>query len=75
VLRLWPAWRSLEPGAVPLWVGNVGRQERRELVGMLAYPVTTDGFDAGAEALVRDLGWPTVRRPDPARALRLVQAP
>lgn len=75
VLRLWPAWRSLEPGAVPLWIGNVGRQERRELVGMLAYPVTADGFDRGVEVFVTDLGWPTVRRPDPARALRLVRAP
>jgi hypothetical protein len=42
---------------------------------MLAYPVTTDAFDAGAEVLVNDLGWPTVRRPDPERALRLVRAP
>ena len=75
VLRLWPAWRSLDPGAVPLWIGNVGSQERRELVGMLAYPVTTDGFDMGLEALATDLGWTTVRAPDPARTLRLVLAP
>jgi undecaprenyl-diphosphatase len=75
VLRLWPAWRSLEPGAVPLWIGNVGRQERRELVGMLAYPVTTDAFDAGVEVFMSDLGWPGVQRPDTARALRLVRAP
>jgi undecaprenyl-diphosphatase len=75
VLRLWPAWRSLDPGAVPLWIGNVGRQERRELVGMLAYPVTTDGFGPGLEVFVNDLGWPQVRTPDPARTLRLVRAP
>jgi hypothetical protein len=75
VLRLWPAWRSLDPGAVPLWIGNVGRQERRELVGMLAYPVTTDGFGPGLEVLVNDLGWPQVRAPDPARTLLLVRSP
>ena len=75
VLRLWPAWRSLDPGAVPLWIGNVGRQERRELVGMLAYPVTTDGFGPGLEVLVNDLGWPKVRAPDPARTLLLVRSP
>jgi undecaprenyl-diphosphatase len=75
VLRLWPAWRSLDPGAVPLWLGNVGRQERRELVGMLAYPVTTDGFRPGLDALARDLGWPQMRAPDPAQVLLLVRAP
>jgi membrane protein DedA with SNARE-associated domain/membrane-associated phospholipid phosphatase len=75
VLRLWPAWRSLDPGAVPLWIGNVGRQERRELVGMLAYPVTTDGFGPGLEVLVNDLGGPQVRAPDPARTLLLVRSP
>lgn len=73
VLRLWPAWRSLDPGAVPLWIGNVGRQERRELVGMLAYPVTTDGFAEGLQLLTADLGWSGVRAPDPARTLILVR--
>ena len=75
VLRLWPAWRSLNPGAVPLWIGNVGRQERRELVGMLAYPVTTNGFAQGLELLAGDLDWSQVRAPDPARTLLLVRSP
>ena len=75
VLRLWPAWRSLDPGAVPLWIGNVGRQERRELVGMLAYPVTTDGFAQGLQLLTGDLGWSQVRAPDPARTLLIVRSP
>jgi hypothetical protein len=75
VLRLWPAWRSLDPGAVPLWIGNVGRQERRELVGMLAYPVTTNGFAQGLELLAGDLDWSQVRAPDPARTLLLVRSP
>ena len=75
VLRLWPAWRSLEPGAVPLWIGNVGRQERRELTGTLAYPVTTDGFRQGLGALAGDLDWPQVRAPDSARTLLLIRSP
>ena len=75
VLRLWPVWRSLEPGAVPLWIGNVGRQEKRELMGMVAYPVTTDGFGPALEQLHGDLGWARVRAPDPARPLLLIQAP
>jgi len=75
VLRLWPAWRSLEPGAVPLWIGNVGRQEKRELMGMVAYPVTTDGFGPALEQLRQDVGWARVRAPDPARPLLLIQAP
>jgi undecaprenyl-diphosphatase len=75
VLRLWPAWRSLEPGAVPLWIGNVSRQEKRELMGMVAYPVTTDGFGLALGQLSRDLGWARVRTPDPARPLLLIQAP
>jgi undecaprenyl-diphosphatase len=75
VLRLWPAWRSLDPGAVPLWIGNVGRQERRELVGMLAYPVTTDAFGEGLAAFVADLAWTTMRTPDSARSLLLIRSP
>jgi len=75
VLRLWPAWRSFEPGAVPLWIGNVGRQERRELTGTLAYPVTTDGFRQGLGALAGDLDWPQVRAPDSARTLLLIRSP
>jgi len=75
VLRLWPAWRSLEPGALPLWIGNVSRQEKRELMGMVAYPVTTDGFGPALEQLGRDLGWARVRTPDPPSPLLLIQAP
>jgi undecaprenyl-diphosphatase len=75
VLRLWPAWRALEPGAVPLWIGNVSRQEKRELMGMMTYPVTTDGFAAALDQLRQDLGWARVRTPDPARPLLLIRAP
>ncbi len=74
-LRLWPAWRALEPGAVPLWIGNVSHQEKRELMGMLAYPVTTDGFGPALDLLRGDLGWARVRAPDPERPLLLIEAP
>ncbi len=75
VLRLWPAWWTLEPEGTPLWVGTVSLQERRAPAGMLAYAATTDRFGEALATLTADLGAVEIRTPAPSRGPLLVRAP
>ncbi|RMG29561.1 MAG: phosphatase PAP2 family protein, partial [Gammaproteobacteria bacterium] len=52
LLRLWPSGLELEPGSVPVWLGNVSRLRRRVLAGFLAYPVTAGDFQDATARLV-----------------------
>ncbi|MGD2082073.1 MAG: LssY C-terminal domain-containing protein, partial [Chromatiales bacterium] len=75
VIRLWPTEIRVEPGGTPLWIGNASTQERDELLGLIAYPVTSEDF-AGAFARLEEAveGMPQ-RRPESGRLLLLVHQP
>ena len=56
VLRLWATPYRLDPGATPLWIGNVTSQRKDVVLDLLAIPTTIPQFTAPREALKRDLG-------------------
>jgi undecaprenyl-diphosphatase len=75
VLRLWPAWHTLEPTGTPLWIGTASLQELRAPAGMLVFAATTDRFAEALTDLSGDLRDLETRRPDPARDLLLAREP
>jgi undecaprenyl-diphosphatase len=77
VIRLWRSDLRLEPGDVPLWIGNASLQERAELLWFLGYPVTDPDFPAAfryLDAALRGAGL-ELRRPRADRDLLLARPP
>lgn len=69
VLRLWPSHRRLQPGDIPLWIGNSAWLESAQLLGSFAVPRTVEDFVTPLQLLRDDLlaaGWKVrvVQRPD-----------
>ena len=54
VLRLWPADIRLQPGRVPLWVGNVSAQTQRRILRLFNFPETLGEFGAARAQLTDD---------------------
>jgi hypothetical protein len=51
VLRLWPSRFRLDDGT-PLWVGNVSRQRKDVVLGLVVFPATVpNDFDVPAELI------------------------
>jgi len=75
VIRLWDSDLRLEPGQIPLWLGNASIQERAERLWMIAYPVTTPEGDESFALMGDALVGLTRSRPDPQRQLLLARAP
>jgi len=60
VLRLWSSEVRLQPGDVPLWIGNAAWLHTKRLLGSFAVPRTMDDFDTPLALLQKDLsaaGW------------------
>lgn len=54
VLRLWPAFARVQPGAKLLWVGNVTEQYKQEVAGIFAFPDTNELFNGPFNILLED---------------------
>ena len=68
VLRLWRADARLTPGEIPLWVGNVTRQQFTESLGLVTLAKTDLEYDAPLAILRSTLGeipWREVNRNGP----------
>lgn len=72
VLRLWPTQARLEGDEQPLWLGNVSRQRRTILLGLLVYAQTEKEFDAPLQALTADLERQQIRLQRPRPGLLLL---
>ena len=66
VLRLWPAFIRVQPGARPLWIGNVTEQRKQEVAGMFAFPDTSEDFMQPFQILLEDSKGLPQKQPDPA---------
>lgn len=56
VLRLWSGNARLTPGGLPLWLGQVGREKKKRLLNLIAYPATDPtGDPAALQRLLLDL--------------------
>ncbi|CAK0752571.1 membrane-associated protein [Gammaproteobacteria bacterium] len=68
VLRLWQADAQLTPGEIPLWVGNVARQQFIEPLGLVALAKTGLEYDAPLATLrtaLEGLPWREAKRKGP----------
>jgi undecaprenyl-diphosphatase len=54
VLRLWPAFVRVQPGAKSLWIGNVTEQFKQEVAGIFSFPYTSDLFDQAYKIMLED---------------------
>ncbi len=54
VLRLWPAFIMVQPGAKPLWIGNVTEQYKQEVAGIFTFPDTNELFYRPFNTLLKD---------------------
>ncbi len=78
-LRLWPGDTVLQPGATPLWLGNVAYLGPMEILGTFTVPRTLSDFVAPLRALQHDLklaGWsPQARQRAGGGTVLLLRAP
>ncbi|HEY5790584.1 MAG TPA: hypothetical protein VIX81_08160, partial [Gammaproteobacteria bacterium] len=66
VLRLWDSGVRLEPGAVPVWVGYLGRERIAHPLGLFSYPRTEAAPAEALAALVAAMRSDWRVREDPA---------
>lgn len=55
VLRLWPTSITLQPGATPLWIGNVSELGISHRMGLFAYATTGNDFQQPLQLLQQHL--------------------
>lgn len=79
VLRLWPGDTVLQPGATPLWLGNIAYLGPKKILGTITVPHTLDNFVAPLRTLQHDLdraGWsPQARHRTDGGTVLLLRAP
>ena len=54
VLRLWSAFRRIQPGNKPLWIGNVTEQYKQEVATVFTFPDTNELFNRPFNVLLED---------------------
>ena len=78
-LRLWPGDAVLQPGATPLWLGNVAYLGPMTILGTFTVPRTLSDFVAPRRVLQHDLklaGWsPQPQRRSTGGTVLLLRAP
>lgn len=78
-LRLWPGDAVLQPGATPLWLGNVAYLGPMKILGTFTVPRTLNDFAAPLRTFQQDLeqaGWSPQPRQRPAGGtVLLLRAP
>jgi hypothetical protein len=73
VLRLWPTSYRLD-GKSPLWIGNVTRQRKRTILGLLSIPITDIDTHTPLESVQGDFSGLHPYRPGGATAPLLLRA-
>ena len=72
VLRLWPAFILIQPGAKPLWIGNVTEQYKQEVAGTFTFPDTNELFNRPFNVLLEDNAALPHKQPEGERAVLLL---
>ncbi|HIP53074.1 MAG TPA: phosphatase PAP2 family protein, partial [Chromatiales bacterium] len=73
VLRLWQSGFRLEAPSAPLWIGNVSRLKRSNLLGVLVFPTTDPEFRPPFETFLPDISGVPHWQPTKERDLILIR--
>jgi undecaprenyl-diphosphatase len=72
VLRLWPSFALIQPGAKPLWIGNVTEQYKQDVAGIFTFPDTKEAFEHPFTVLLGDSVALPHKQPSGDRAILLM---